>query len=123
MINVSSTQTFLDPFHRVQHIKKSFPIITTYNPMAAKITARTFSIQMLFPCSLRPHIEISKICFQLLCCGATYRFKTLISQHSTSAYQIWSFFLLLSLILFDPTHKNTKWKKTLFDGKVFCGLN
>lgn len=50
------------PAPQVFHIKKTFPIITTYNPKKAEITMKTFFIQMVFPCFLRPLIQASKIC-------------------------------------------------------------
>lgn len=117
MINVSSTQTLLAPFRQVQHIK-SFPIITTYNPEEAKITTRTFSIQMLFPCSLRPHTQISKIyVFNYYVAG-----KLIASKHSyhSTALQLIRFGLSsFPCFFFHPTQKHTveenfiRWKSFL----------
>lgn len=41
-----SPNSYLDPrlSHRPEHIKKTFPIITTYNPEEAKITMKSFSL-------------------------------------------------------------------------------
>lgn len=93
---MSMFSQFLAPFHNFQRIKKSFPIITTYNPRekaAAKNHFETFFIQMAFPCFLRPqndNTNIKKYIFSSnYYVAKSYRFKTLISQYNTSAYQIW----------------------------------
>lgn len=45
----------------VQHMKKTSPIITTYNPADVEITIKNFCalslIQMVFPCFHEPHCE------------------------------------------------------------------
>lgn len=127
MINVSSKSNISRPFSPGSTHKESFPIITTYNPREAKITSRTFSIQMLFPCSLRPHIEISKIyVFNYYVAGELIASKH--SYHSTALQLIRfglsfsSFSYYSSFFFIQHTEKNTQWRKTLFDGKVFFFL-